>query len=82
MDVRNGLLLCSVHHELFDATAMNVDSEGIIHIADATASRAESGMDEAMTIDLDGERIFMPEREGHRPSVEALEWRQCYAAGE
>lgn len=80
MDVKNGLLLCSVHHELFDAGVMTVDSEGIIHVADAAASDVESQMDEAMTTDLDGEPIFMPGRDDHRPSVEALEWRWHYAA--
>jgi HNH endonuclease len=76
LDVRNGLLLCSVHHELFDAGVMRVDRDGVIRVVD---SQVSSEMDELMTGDLDGETIFVPAREDHRPWVEALEWRELYA---
>jgi putative restriction endonuclease len=80
LDVRNGLLLCSVHHRLFDAGVLSVDAVGIIHFKDGEYEMT-SEMDELMTSELDGEMIFMPASKSHRPAREALEWREHYARG-
>jgi putative restriction endonuclease len=81
LDVRNGLLLCPVHHELFDAGVLTVDGNGTIHFQDPDRDRLDSDTDELMTSELDGDSIFVPERDRQRPSREALGWRERYALG-
>lgn len=80
LDPRNGLLLCSVHHELFDANLMTVDQDGRIRFADPDPQAEYSAVDQLMSRALDGEIIALPASIGHRPSSAALRWREQYAA--
>jgi putative restriction endonuclease len=82
LNARNGLLLCSVHHKLFDAGVMTVDIEGVIHFLDPEPGTEYSDVDELMTRELDGEMLIEPARDDHAPNVEALEWRERHSSGE
>jgi putative restriction endonuclease len=75
LDPANGLLLCSTHHKLFDSGILGVSSAMAIQFVNSDPDKAYSGIDRLMSSALDGQMMFLPRREDHRPSVAALECR-------
>ncbi|EYF02697.1 Hypothetical protein CAP_6587 [Chondromyces apiculatus DSM 436] len=68
LDPRNGLLLCSTHHRLFDADRLTLTTDFVIEHHDAADSEGEySAADEHLTRRLHGRRATVPERHDLRP---------------
>ncbi len=72
-DVRNGLLLRSDIHNLFDAGYVTVDEDLRFVVSSAIREEFENGRDYYA---LDGAQIRMPARSEQRPSNENLEWHR------
>ncbi|WP_313458285.1 HNH endonuclease signature motif containing protein [Pseudomonas sp.] len=71
---KNGLLLCSVHHRLFDNGLITINSDDCVHYADPDmADGAYSLSDKYMTANLHGEPAHLPDADTLRPCREALE---------
>lgn len=77
MDVRNGILLSSVHHRLFDNGRITIDEEYRIQFDDPDMLNGTpySEYDRLLTLDLHGNRIHLPPDENHRPKVEWIRQR-------
>ena len=77
MDVRNGILLSSVHHRLFDNKWITIDEEYNIQFydPDMRADRLYSEYDRLLTSDLHGKRIRLPPDENHWPKLEWIQER-------
>ncbi|MGP0092310.1 MAG: HNH endonuclease [Xanthobacteraceae bacterium] len=73
LDPRNGLLLCSTHHSLFDASFITITRSGLIAYSDPKGKDGRySSADKALTIALHGKRASLPRSAQHRPSDWAL----------
>lgn len=70
LDPTNGLLLCSMHHRLFDAYWLTLTPDHVIEHQDADESEGEySAADAYATRRLHGRRATVPERRDLRPSA-------------
>ena len=70
LDLRNGLLLCSTHHRLFDADWLTLTTDFVIEHQTADESAGEySAADEYVIRRLHGRRATVPERRDLRPSA-------------
>jgi putative restriction endonuclease len=75
VNVRNGLLLCSNHHELFDAHLLQITEDFKIAYADpAKDDGPYSEMDEHFSVKLHGKEIRLPKPE-LRPDVALIRKR-------
>jgi putative restriction endonuclease len=73
LDPRNGLLLCSTHHCLFDAGLMTVTRSGLVHYYDPKGKDgAYSVSDRAVTIALHGKKALLPRDTRLAPSEPCL----------
>jgi len=70
MDVRNGMLLCSTHHKLFDKGLIRIDQNYAISITDSCINTGE--YDELLTTKLDGKLLRLPEDQKFYPNKEWL----------
>jgi len=70
-DVRNGLLLRSDVHRLFDAGYVTVTPQYVVEVSHRVRDDFNDGEN---YLRLHGEGIVVPEREGWRPSAAALAW--------
>ena len=76
LDPRNGLLLCSSHHSLFDNRLMTISRSFNIVYRDMTMEwTAYSKSDKALTISLAGKRALLPNDCKLWPSRELLQAR-------
>lgn len=76
MDVRNGLLLCSNHHRLFDAEWLTVTPDYRIEYSDtALAEGPYSDIDKLVGPSLHGARLRLPGRRDLWPDPELLRMR-------
>lgn len=74
LDVRNGLLLCSTHHKLFDNGLITINKDYTIEYIDDEENKAGySRYDCLMTYDLHGKSILLPKAEKHLPNKQYLE---------
>lgn len=74
LDVRNGILLNSFHHKLFDCGYITLTSDHRIVYYDADEKdRAYSNIDRALTSQLHGNPMHMPHRSILRPAEEYIE---------
>jgi len=74
LDPRNGLLLCSLHHRLFDGGVITITPGGQIQFCDPHMTDGHySTADESMTVSLHGKAAHLPIDPALRPSREALE---------
>lgn len=74
LDVRNGLLLNSFHHKLFDAGLITITEDHKIRYCDPKGKDGNyAKIDKAMTTKLHNKEILLPYRIKHRPSVEFIE---------
>jgi len=73
LDPRNGLLLCSNHHSLFDAGLLTIMDSGIIAYYDPNFERGPySPADKVLTAKLHGKQAKLPQSELHRPASWAI----------
>lgn len=76
LDIRNGILLCSNHHKLFDNFWININSKYEIVYEDMNEEEGEyDDVDKSLTINLNGKRIFLPKNNKLHPKLEYLEFR-------
>ncbi|KYF55762.1 hypothetical protein BE04_20535 [Sorangium cellulosum] len=76
MDVRNGLLLCSNHHRMFDAGWLTVTPDYRIEYGDtALAEGPYSDIDKLVGPDLHGTRLRLPGRRELWPNPDLLRTR-------
>lgn len=74
LDPSNGILLCSIHHKLFDAGFMTISKSGkIVYCEPVGKDGSYSATDKQMTLMLHGKSVFSPKLKIHRPSLEALD---------
>lgn len=61
LDPRNGLLLCSSHHRLFDAALITVsESLKVVYYDPKMDDGPYSASDKSLTVDLHGKKIHLP----------------------
>lgn len=79
LDIRNGLLLCSTHHKLFDSNWISINQDYSINYSKKLLNKKTySEYDKLMTINLDGKMINLPSIEKHKPKKEYLKQHQDY----
>ena len=72
MDPNNGILLCTVHHRLFDVGLMTL-SKGMVLYADPSGNEGEySASDKEVSVARHGKAALLPKLARHRPDVDAL----------
>jgi len=77
LDVRNGLLLCSTHHRLFDCGYITINQDYTVHYFDNEEISGEySKYDKLMTTELHGKLIILPTEQKHLPNKTYLETHQ------
>lgn len=75
----NGLLLCSTHHRLFDAGQMVVGPDGTIVYCDPQSRDGPfSDADRYASVQLHGQRVYIPRDVRHRTSADVWSWRYRY----
>lgn len=75
IDPRNGLLLCSLHHRLFDNGVITITPDDRVHFCDPQmADGPYSLSDENMTASLHGKTANLPIKPVLRPSREAFKY--------
>ena len=73
LDVRNGVLLCSLHHSLFDHGYLTVDLKYRIHFHDPTMEDGDySVTDELSAVKLHGRPLRLPRDKGNAPAPSHL----------
>ncbi len=70
MDVRNGILMSSVHHRLFDQKLLTIDENYRIRYYDPKMKNGPySQYDKILTVDMHGKTMNLPRLTKHRPSL-------------
>lgn len=72
IDPRNGILLCSTHHRLFDANHLRLDESYKIVFCGSIDECELGEMDDRLAISLDGKAAWLPPDDKHRPSKQFL----------
>lgn len=68
INVTNGLLLCATHHRLFDSDYFSIQSDYSIVYCDPNLDEGPyTASDKAMSSDLHGRKLRLPEQRKHRP---------------
>jgi putative restriction endonuclease len=76
IDPRNGLLLCSSHHRMFDSGDITVSRSFKIYYCDAEMEDGPySAADKTLSVLLHGKKIRLPKDRRHWPSVDLLKTR-------
>jgi putative restriction endonuclease len=70
--VTNGLALCSLHHKLFDAGVLTVDSAHRVRVARGVNGEAAR----QLASEFDGRPIARPHRPDQAPGAPLLKWHQ------
>jgi putative restriction endonuclease len=69
LDVRNGLLLCSIHHKLFDNGLITINQDYSIDYFDSNEKICTyTNYDRLMTINLHGQKLALPSDKKHYPN--------------
>lgn len=74
IDLRNGLLLCSTHHRLFDSKLLFVDEEYIIRVDEKVETHSE--YDRLLISNIEGKKIELPINKSHWPSLSYLDFHK------
>lgn len=83
MDVRNGLLLNSLHHRLFDKAYMTItEAYEMIYWDPSSSERKHSKLETALTLKLHGQTMNFPRLKMHRPLAENIQRHNELAAWE
>ena len=75
LDVRNGLLLCSNHHKMFDRGIITINLDYTIHYH-GEKKKGHSKYDKLLKKELHGKRIAFPDNVRERPNKQYLSWHQ------
>jgi putative restriction endonuclease len=77
MDVRNGILMSSIHHRLFDKKLITIDEEYKIRFYDPLMEDRlpYSEYDRLLTSNLHGQAIHLPNNQNHWPKQEWIRQR-------
>lgn len=74
MDVRNGLVLSSMHHKLFDKGLLTITADYEIKYFDPKGiDREYSKLEKSLTVSLHGKQMLVPRLLKHRPLAENIE---------
>lgn len=77
LDVRNGLLLCSTHHKLFDNGYITINQNYTIDYFDNEEKSGEyTNYDRLMTVSFHGQTMKLPNDKKHLPNKQYLEQHQ------
>ena len=79
MNIRNGILLSSVHHRLFDQKYITIDEEYKIRFYDPSMQKPPpySRYDKLLTAELEGKVIHLPHNQNHWPKLEWIRRRNA-----
>jgi putative restriction endonuclease len=73
LDVRNGLLLCSTHHALFDNNVVSIRADYALQYSDPDMEfRHYTSADKAVSVALHGKKLHLPGDRRLWPSQEAI----------
>ena len=72
--VDNGILLCVLHHRLFDAGALGLDEHRCILVSQQLS--VVDSLWQRSLLDLSGKRMRLPQRAYQPPAIEHIEWHQ------
>ena len=72
--VENGLLLCSLHHELFDVGALGIDDQGSILVSPKAAGDGEYAS--YALVDLAGSAVKPPVAGYRAPRLDFIRWHR------
>jgi putative restriction endonuclease len=73
LDPRNGLLLCSTHHRLFDAGILTITKAGTIKYCDPDLEDGPYSPADKLIVVLDGKTAWLPDSKLHQPADWAIE---------
>lgn len=74
-EVSNGLAMCALHHDIFDADLLGITPDGVVQIAPRLLTLKDGRTLEHAIIPFHGERINPPSRKEHDPKPDLLELR-------
>lgn len=77
VDVRNGILLNSFHHKLFDNGMIEIDSNYRVRWAGNEQNKS-SDFEKLLTVELDGLELSLPNNSKHYPNKEYLKKHSEY----
>ena len=77
VNVRNGILLNSLHHKLFDSGMIEIDSNYRVRWLGKEEERS-SDFEKMLTMDLDGHELLLPNKSKHYPNKEYLKKHSEY----
>lgn len=72
----NGLLLCAVHHKLFDSGLMSLSDRHVVKVVSPESLTCIAKADDQYVLDVDGTAAHMPLDRNLRPSPEFLKCRR------
>jgi putative restriction endonuclease len=73
LDPRNGVLLCSLHHRLFDAGLITISTSWeVVYYDPEMKDGPYSDVDKQMTVNLHGKKAHLPANALLRPSIQFL----------
>ena len=74
LNIKNGLLLCSVHHKLFDVGAFIINDDYTISVNNnINEYPIQSEYDRKMLTEFDGSSINLPQNSQHYPDLRFLQ---------
>ena len=74
LNIKNGLLLCSVHHKLFDAGAFVINDDYSISVNNNIIEYpAQSNYDHKMLTEFDGGLLNLPQKTQHYPDLRFIQ---------
>lgn len=76
LDVRNGILMSSFHHRLFDQKLLTIDNEYRIRFYDPKMKDGPyTKYDKLLTVNLHGKKMHLPFQKKHRPNTDLINER-------
>lgn len=73
LDVRNGLVLSSLHHKLFDKGLITISTDYMVEYCDPEGTdRDYSKLEKSFTLSLHGKQMLVPRLLKHRPLAENI----------
>jgi putative restriction endonuclease len=79
VDISNGLLLCVLHHRLFDEGYLVLDDSYVIHVPASKIDKLKNDQDRLAVLSLNGEKIELPRSKKHWPCRRFIELRRVSA---
>ncbi len=73
--VRNGLALCSLHHDAWDRLLLGIRPDAVVEVRQDVLDEEDGPMLEHGLQGIHRKRLLLPRREADRPDPDRLEWR-------